>query len=488
MVSLMIFAVPASAQQDTITVASSQDCKTLDPLFFSNTHPERSVGHHFFDGLVWREPNGEVAPNLATSWKMIDDYTWEFKLREGVKFHNGEPFNAEAVKYTFERIMNDELQGRDSMPSQTTLKEVKVVDEYTVRFITEEKAPTMLYWLAESMIVAPEHYSSNDLDYLSSNPVGTGPYKFEEWQRGSRIVMSKFEDYWGENPDAERIIWRNIPETSTRIAELTTGNIDIAVGVPPDQIESVKTENSDLAPVEGLRKYFVGMPLTNPKLESTKVRRALNYAVDVETLIETLASGYGERLSYVINPPNNNKDLEAYEYNPEKARELLAEAGYEEGFSIDLYTTGGTQYFDERQLSVAIASYLNEVGLDVTVKSMEESTFRENLFSREFDDLFLVGFGALINPMVEAMLFETEFLDNVCSYSNPEYDELVNKANSTMDRDERIDLINKAEEIVWNDPPWLYLWQPYSFYGISEELEWEPRPDDWLILNDAEIE
>lgn len=471
-----------------VVVASPVDVSTLDPHAINIRYPDRSVIIGIFDVLVWQDDLGQPVPELAESWQQIDDLTWEFKLREGVTFHNGEPFNAEAVKYSFERMQEPEFAAFNQIHKQTTLKEVKVIDDYTVQLITEEPTINMLYWLAESYIVPPQYYSEQEAEFLATNPVGSGPFKFVDWVRDDRVMLESNEDYYLGAPEIKALAWRVVPEASSRLNELQAGTVDVVAGLTPDQAEQANTDISKLVTVEGLRKMHLGIEVENgpEALQDARVRQALNYAVDVDTIVETLLGGSTSRLESFVNPPNNNPDLEPYTYDPDKARELLAEAGYPDGFSVVLQ--GPTDRWGKDQdIVLAIASYLEAIGLDVETEIMEWGTYRENLNNLSFKGLYYMGWAALINPTVEEVILTCGHLDNPSHYCNPAYDELVLAAAKTLDDEARMELIMEAQEIAWEDAPWVFLWRLPQFYGMSNRIEYTPRPDGYLDLVNAEL-
>lgn len=463
-----------------VVIASSEDVISLDPHMLDSNNPTGSVIWSVFDSLVRRDLDGSPQPRLATSWERVDDVTWRFKLREGVKFTNGEPFNAEAVKINFARMDTAPFNSVQQLHDQTGLKEVRVVDDYTIELVTAAPTVNMLYWLEEAFIAAPKYITETSPDEVARAPIGSGPYKLGEWRRGDALTLTRNDDYWGEKPAVKDVVFRNIPEVSSRLNELRAGTVDLVVGITPDSADQANSDVSDLVKIEGLRKMHMGISIKGeqPALADVKVRQALNHAVDVPTIIASLLGGSTSPLLSVVNPPNNNPALKPFAYDPEKAKALLAEAGYADGFPLTLQWS--TRFDGGKEVSEVVGSYLEQVGITPTYEAVELGQFREGLSKASLKGIYFQGWAALINPSVELVILTCGHVDNSSGYCNPKYDELVLKAAQTLDDAERQKLEFQAQEIIWNDAPWLYLWRLPSFFGLSKELSYEFRADNYL--------
>jgi peptide/nickel transport system substrate-binding protein len=478
-------AVPAQ-DAPPVVIASAEDVTSLDPHLINANHPIGSLIWSMFDSLVRRDRDGAHVPRLATSWEQVNPTTWRFKLREGVKFHNGEDFNAQAVAYNFERSNTPPYATESQLHDQTGLKEVKVVDDYTIDLITEEPTVNMLYWLEEAFIGAPKYMQDTPPDVVATNPVGSGPYKFVEWRKGDRVVITANEEYWGGAPAIKDVVFRVVPEISSRVNELKAGSVDLVVGLTPDSAELADSPTSQAVAVEGLRKMHMGIGLKGePALKDARVRQALNHAVDVQTMIETLQRGTTSPLKSIVNPPNNNPALEPFTYDPEQAKKLLGEAGYADGFPLPIHYS--TRYPGGKEASEATAAYLEQVGIKPKIEFIELGQFREMLRDASFPGIYFYGWAALINPSVELVILTCGHIDNSSGYCNPEYDELVKKASVTLDDAERQKLEFAAQEIIWKDAPWLYLWRLPVIYGVSNRLDFEPRLDNYVEIYRAKL-
>lgn len=482
-VALTMAALPAptwAQDNETIVIASANDVISLDPHMLNSNHPTGSVIWSIFDSLVRRAPDGTADPRLATSWERIDDVTWRFHLREGVTFTNGEPFNAEAVKVNFERMNTAPWSTVQQLHDQTGLTEVNVIDDYTIDLVTEAPTVNMLYWLAEAFIGAPKYLTDSAPDMVANEPIGSGPYKLESWKRDDRLTLTVNEDYWGDAPDAETVVFRVIPETSSRLNELRGGTADVIVDITPDIAGQADSDISSAVYVEGLRKMHMGINLEGeqPALKDLKVRQALNHAVDVDTIITALLDGKTVPIPSIVNPPNNNPDLTRFEYDPEKAKALMAEAGYEDGFPLSIQYS--TRYAGGKEVSEVVASYLSEIGIEPTVEAVELGQFREMLSGISTKGIYFMGWAALINPSVELVILTCGHVDNSSGYCNADYDALVKKASQTLDDDERQKLEFEAQQIVWNDAPWLYLWRLPVVFGKSNDVTYDFRADNYV--------
>ena len=470
-----------------IVVLSGIDPNTLDPYLMTTLNPEENIGFHIWDQLVWRTADRELVPMLATSWALIDDLTWEFTLREDVDFTNGEHFTAEAVRFSLERARD--LPGSvNSTPYGISYASSEILDDYTIRIHTERPAPNLTRELSNFNIVPPRYYADTPLEELAEHPVGSGPYRFVSWERDGPLVIEANDDYWGGAPAIQKITMRAVPEASARIAELETGAVDLISNVPPDQTNLVQTDRSRVEAMEGLRRIFIYIHLEEGKpWADVRVRQAMNYAVDVNTIGETLFAGYARRYATFMNPPNDNPDLKPYPYDPEKARALLAEAGYPDGFDVILNTPVG-RYNKDKEAAEAVAAYLREVGIRAEVIPVDWSTYlQEMLVPRQNLQLGLIGFGTTTSELLEAQQLTKDYPLEITDWYNEEYEALYAQAAGTLDREERLALLYRAQAIAYEECPWIWLWRQYNFYGVSKRLQWTPRADERIDFRGAAI-
>ncbi|WP_011581735.1 ABC transporter substrate-binding protein [Chelativorans multitrophicus] len=496
--SLMAAAVGVSAvtliagsglaqDNSTVVVAQAVDAYTMDPAKHSN-FPTANILFQIYDGLIAEGENGELVPALAESWSNPDELTWRFKLREGVTFHNGEPFNAEAVKLSFERALDPEFKA-PYFSRISHIKAVEVVDEYTVDFKTEEPFPTMLLSLYEAsfpaLIVPPAYAKENDGASIAAHPVGTGPYKFVEWLKDERVVLEANPDYWGGKPAIDKVVFRPIAETRTRIAELTSGGADIIVDVPPEDIAALDGGDTKVSTIASDSLYFLAFDTTrDTPLKDKRVRQAINYAVDVDAIQAALLNGMGTRIALTL--PTNafayDQAWKPYPYDPEKAKQLLAEAGYPEGFEIPFMSRKG-RYMKDSEIIEATAGFLARVGIKANIQYLEPGVWAQVSERKGREGITFPGWAGRDPQLVWAPLLITGQYQSY--FSNPELDELLKAGASIIDPEERKANYAKAAEIIKEEAPHLPMIQPPLIYAIDAKLNWTPRSDGIIDLRKA---
>jgi peptide/nickel transport system substrate-binding protein len=365
---------------------------------------------------------------------------------------------------------------------QTTLKEVRVVDDLTIDLLTERPSVSMLYWLEEAFIAPRAVYAQHDGEWLNSHPVGSGPYQLVEWVPGDHLTLTANPNYFAGPPAIKEVVFRVIPDLNARLNALTTGDVDLAVDLTPDSIARAQTPHSRGVELLGLRKVHFGIAQHSKlaALRDPRVRQALNYAIDVPTMIKTLMHGSTTALRSVVNAPNADPALQPYSYQPDKARALLAAAGYPDGFDLDIDFT--PKWGQDKDISETVAAYLNRVGIRTHLHQDEWNDFRRKLSEQSFDGLFFAGWAALINPAVELVIFTCHQEDNASGYCDPAFDDLVHRAGTEYDPARRQVLLNAAQEMVWNQAYWVFLWQAPIYAGLSSRLDYTLRPDDYVEI------
>lgn len=481
----MFIAGTGMAQEgSTLVIAQAVDAYSMDPAKHSN-FPTANILFQLYDGLVAQDESGELVPALAESWSNPDERTWRFKLREGVKFHNGEAFNAEAVKASFDRALDPEFKA-PYFSRISHIKSVDVVDEYTVDFKTEKPYPTMLLSLYEAsfpaLIVPPAYAKENDGASIAANPVGTGPYKFVEWLKDERVVLEANPDYWGGKPAIEKVVFRPIAETRTRIAELTSGGVDIVVDVPPEDMASLDGGDTKITTVSSDSLYFLAFDTTrDTPLKDKRVRQAINHAVDVDAIQQALLNGMGTRIALTL-PVNGfayDTAWEPYAYDPEKAKALLAEAGYPDGFEVPFMTRKG-RYMKDAEIVEATAGFLAKVGIKANIQYLEPGVWGQVSEKKGREGITFPGWSGRDPQLVWAPLLMTGQYQSY--YSNPELDELLAAGASTIDPEARKEIYAKVAAIIKEEAPHLPMIQPPLIYGLDATLTWTPRSDGIIDL------
>lgn len=488
-VSAVTLVASAGFAQDgsTITIAQAVDAYSMDPAKHSN-FPTANILFQLYDGLVTQDENGEIVPALATEWSNPDELTWRFKLRTGVKFHNGEEFNAAAVKASFDRALNPDFKA----PYYSRISHItgiEIVDDNTVDFKTEKPFPTMLLSLYEAsfpaLIVPPAYAAESNGELIAASPVGTGPYKIVEWLKDERVVLQANPDYWGGKPAIEKVVFRPIAETRTRIAELTSGGVDIVVDVPPEDMASLDGGDTKISTVSSDSLYFLSFDTTrDTPLKDKRVRQAINHAVDVDAIQQALLNGMGTRTALTL-PTNGfgyDSAWEPYEFNPEKAKELLAEAGYPEGFEIPFISRKG-RYMKDAEIVEATAGFLAKVGIKANIQYLEAGVWGQISEQKGREGIAFPGWSGRDPQLVWAPLLISGQYQSY--YSNPELDELLKAGASTIDPEARKEIYSKAAAIIKEEAPHLPMMQPPLIYGLDAELTWTPRSDGIIDLRKA---
>ncbi len=482
------FVISVSGADDKIVVIQGAGPTGLDPTVHREG-PTYNITINVFDSLLRRTADGDIVPALAKSYERETDTSWVFHLHEDVQFHNGEKLTAEAVKFTVDRIFNPDLKSTRATDLDW-IETVEVIDEHTVRIEANKVFALADHYFSELQIVPPEYVKEVGDKEFNLNPVGTGPFEFARWDQGNRVVLKRNEDYWDGPSEVSGVTFRFISSAASRMATLLGGDADLVADVPVTAINQIeRRSNTKLGVATGSRVIFVGLDSTqDTPLQNVKVRQALNYAVDKDAIIENLLHGLAEETVTLLTEKDLgfNSDVQPYPYDPEKAEELLEEAGYSDGFEIEMATLSG-RYINDKQVAQAIAGYLGDVGVDVKLNVLEFGAFNDKLFSKQIDPMFLVGWG---NPVFDAsyvfdFIVRTDGL--IRTIQNEKIDGLLKKGRTTTDQDKRIAAYQEAVELVNEEAPAIFLYKQPVLYGMSARLNWTPRSDEFLWMYDASV-
>ena len=464
--------LPAAAQTPpgVLIVGQIAEPKALDPAAVTAVNDFRIL-MNVYDGLVrYKSGTLEVEPALATAWEISEDGTeYTFTLREGVTFHDGSPFNAEAVVFNFERMLNEDHPYHDTGPFPlafffSSVSSVEAVDDLTVKFTLSEPYAPFLSNLAypTGLIVSPAAVEQHGADF-GRNPSGTGAFTFAEWRSNEAVVVEANPDYWDGAPDLEAVVFRPITDANTRTAEMLAGGIDMMVEVPPVALSQFQDDAFQVFEQAGPHVWFLILNAKEGPFADKRVRQAANYAINKEALVNDVLEGTAE-VAAGPTPPAfawaYNEALEPYPYDPEKAKELIAEAGAE-GAELTFYVTeGGSGMLDPVAMGTAIQADLNAVGLDTTIETYEWNTFlgQVNPGLEGKADMAEMAWMTNDPDTLPFLALRTEAWPdkggfNSGYYSNPEVDELLEKARVATDQDERAALYKQMQEIVQEDAP-----------------------------------
>ena len=476
--------------KDTLTVALVSHAPVLDPHF----HFERVgilVNINMFDSLLHKNTRLEYEPSLATSWKPLSDTEWEFKLRRGVKFHNGETMTAEDVKFSFERVL-DQKKKSPQFGNIRAIKEVRIVSPDTIHIVTDKPFPLLLERLVFFPIVPKKHVEAvGDQAFGLSAPVGTGPWKFVEWKKDQLIRLEAFDQHWRGKPAFKHLVIRAIPEIATQIAELKTGGVDLIRNVSADLVPELKAHPQTYvssAPI--LRTHYAALDMRVPPFDKKLVRQAANYAIDREAIVEKMMAGLGRVVATTVHPAafGHDPSVTPYTFDPKKAKELLARAGYPNGVDITLHSA----FVEFRPVFEAIAQMLTDVGIRTTAKMWDPGPAWNKFFQGEgkaahgyygsWGYYSVFDAEAILHP-----LYHTEPGGWVGKwYARVEgLDALIDQGKSTVDQAARRRTYTQIQRLLKEEAPSIFLFHQFDTLGVSKKVEYAARGDEWLWLFDA---
>lgn len=475
-------------QKRTLTIALPQDVVSTDMYAF-NDHVSWMAVNNLYNGLFKRNADGDIMLDLAESFEKIDDTTWEVTLKQGVKFHNGEEMTAEDVKFSLERAATEETLAERSAFS--SIKEVKVIDPYKAHIITHEPNPLLTGVLARtSAVIYPKAYiEEHGIEHFIENPVGTGPFKLKEWQRGSHMTLEPFSDYFeGPVEDWEKVVFRILPEASTRVGELLTGGVDIIPAVASNEWSRI--ENSDKAQlVFGLSNrvaHIVPKGTPGSPMADRRVREAVELAIDNNLIIEKLLGGQATPVRTRVTKGNvgaNESLFNVYLYDPERAKQLLKEAGYENGLEITIQSSNG-RYARDKEVAEMIVGMLAQVGIKAKLELPEWNTYLELRNANKVADLHMLWFANSFfdaHIMINEHFTGTRKLENL-GFENEELVDVLKRAQNNMNEAERIQLYQRAQEIEAEERYRIYLYLEHNAYGVNKSVRFQPRLDEMFEL------
>lgn len=479
------FTLSWGAPKNTLVIAHAQDPVTLDP-HNSIDYPSFNVFTNICETLIHRLPDLRLEPLLATSYKLINDTTWEFRLRQGVKFHNGEDFNAASVKLSLERIADPKNKLRQVMLQ--VIDRVEIIDDYTVRIITKTPNPFLDKTLSVmGAMLPPKYFQDKGPKYIATNPVGTGPYKFVRWVKDDHLELEANENYSRGAPRIKKVIFRPVPEATTRVSGLQAQEFDIIENLPPHLIRLIDWKGrSYVSKAPSSRTIFLAFDTTKGgPVADKRVRRAIAQAVNIENIIKKILAGDGivQGLPYTKDYFGHDPGIEPYPYNPEQAKKLLAEAGYAQGFEFPIHYRFGF-FNNEKEVAEAVAGDLRKVGIDATARIYEIGTFISKVTSHNAYPAYLSGWSS---PTFEAGLTLRQVLHTkgaFSNYSNPKLDALIDQAWVTMDEKERTKIYFEAGKLIKEEVPLCLCYQHINIYGVNERVTWKGRTDERVMVFD----
>lgn len=471
----------ATGRAATAVYAIGSDPTSLDPQAVEEGN-ERAVNDNVYEMLINRDADEKIVPWLAESWTQPDATTWRFKLRQGVKFHNGEPWNADVAVFSVKRVISPELKSQFAA-NLGTIADAKKVDEMTFDLTTKQPDPSLLARLFSIRMMAPQWTQSAGTQ-VSSTTNGTGPYKVTSWQRGVSVELAANDGYWGGAPKIKTAQVRVIPEDQTRLSALQRGEVDLVRGLLPEQLAQAPATGTALGPQYSFLRLsnFSGSIVADKR-----IRQALNYAVDKETLLKQLHGGQGQVLPGQIAGKEMfgfNPNLQPYPYDPEKAKSLLAAAGAQ-NLTIEIVGTQGRWQADGLEAQ-AVGGMLNKVGVQTKVTLQNFQQWLKTADRGQTPNTPPVLYIQHDNTLFDADRTVSGFYSDVGSFSaykNPEIDPLITQARAETDVKKREQLYWRIFELGRDDPPGIFMLQVADTWGLSKRLQWKPVPDGRALFN-----
>ncbi|MFI5325364.1 MAG: ABC transporter substrate-binding protein [Candidatus Rokuibacteriota bacterium] len=489
-----------AAPEGKIVIAQGVDPTTLDTQNQQET-PASVVASHLFDTLVERDQNLKIVPALAAELpKLVAPTTWEVKLRRGVKFHNGEEFNAESVKFSLERVKTGLRASSNFRP----IEKVDIVDAYTVRVQTSKPWPIFPTIMSsrQASMYPPKAYAGKDSAFISKNPIGTGPYKLVRWSKDEEIVLEANDQYWRGAARIKTVVFRPIPDDAVRVAALQNGEVDVAVNIPPHLATIIanhpKIFLSTAPSIRTLQLMFVTHEydaqhkLIGPYKGVTadkRVRQAIAYALDVDEIVKGVLDGKAVRTALLLTPLHFGYDpaLKPIKQDLGKVKQLLTEAGFPGGLELTLNSPQG-RYVRDKEVAEAVTGQLTKAGIRTQLKTYEFVNYLNTLvYAHKPGPVWLIGWGtATVDAeTVYGPLFRSG--SNLGNYHNADFDGMVDQAQTQMDEKQRLATYHRINKLWIDDMPAVPLYQQVDLYGASKRLNWKARSDELIKAYDMSL-
>ncbi len=502
-VLLLAPAAAWAAPQGKVVIAQGVDPTTLD-MSNQQEQPASNVGAQMFESLLERDQSLKLVPALAAEMpKLVAPTTWEFKLRRGVKFHNGEDFNADSVKFSLERLVNpaNKLRGSSSF---APIDRVEVVDPYTVRIHTKKPWPVFLSHIAlrQAAMYPPKEYAGKDPAAISRSPIGTGPYRFVRWSKDEEIVMEAFPGYWGGAAKIKTVVFKPIPDDAVRVAALQNGEIDVAVNIPPhlagiiDKHPKIFLSTAPSIRTIQLMIYTHQMdgshkptgPYAGPTADK-RVRQALAYALDVDEIIKGVMDGKAVRVATMLTRLHFGFDpsLKPIKQDLARTKKLLTEAGFPNGLEITLHGPQG-RYVRDREVAEAVAGQLTKAGVRTTLRTHEFVSYLNNMvYVHKAGPVWLIGWG---HPTMDAEAIYVPLFKSpniFVNWHNEDFNGMVNEAQAQMDEQKRLAQYHRINKLWIEEVPAIPLYQQIDLYGANKRLNWKARSDELIRAYDMSL-
>jgi peptide/nickel transport system substrate-binding protein len=495
-------------RENVLVFAKAKDAVTLDPADITESESS-SISQNIYETLVrYKDESTEIEPCLAKSWSISkNNLEWTFKLRENVKFHDGTDFDAEAVKFNYDRQMNEKNPYRFNGKFEywnlffNNVKKIEVVDKYTIKFYLSSKDPTFLTNLAlfTMGIASPTAIKKYGRDFFK-NPVGTGPFKFSIWLQNEKILLKSFESYWGGKPKLEKLIFKPIADNSVRLLELESNSIDGMDGINPDDLERIeKNKNLYVLKQPGMNVGYLAFNTEKYPFNNRNFRLAINYAVNKEALVKAFfANGkVGEVAKNPIPPTiwSYNDNIKPYEYNVEKAKELIK--GIDLPKTIKFWTMPVSRPYmpNPQKIAESIQEDLNKINVKTEIITYDWGTYLDKVSKGEHDMCLLGWIGDNGDPdnflytLLSSKNTKKGSASNYSFYKNSEMDKYLEFAKFELNQNRRIEAYKKAQEIFHKDVPWLVLFHSKQLVAFNKKVKgYKLHPTGAKIFRNVYIE
>ncbi len=473
-----------SQSRNRVIVAHGVGIYSLNP-YSVNTSPLQAVWGSIMEPLIDVDyDKRQYFGVLAESWQMTGNRI-DFKLRKGIRFHDGSPFSSKDVIASFKRILTDKesLQA----PNLQNIREMDAPDDLSIVLTLKKPDANAMEDINGRVIM--KQAAAEKMGEADGSPIGTGAFKFVSWERGGQFVLRRNENYWGQPAKIEEVIYKSIQEDAARIAALESGQADIISNIPPHEVARLKANpRLRVQPVQGLRPIFLVLSPAYKPLENVKVRRAITHAIDRDRIIKHILEGNAYPLSGLLSPQVFGYDpgAKALAYDPAKAKQLLKEAGLPNGFEIEYYSPTG-RYPKDREVALVIVEQLSKVGIKAILKTPEWSIFNTDYKNGKYP-MYLTGRGSLIDAdTLFHQYFRTGTTKRVLGYSNPKLDEVLDQEQQTFDVKKREKLLIEAHRMILEDAPAIPLWNAMDVYAHRADILWSAPPDEKVQLKQAQL-
>jgi len=465
-----------TTRKNILTIGQSSDISKLDP-HLSTTVNDIAVTFNLYDNLLSRHGDGKLYPSAATEWKLINPTTWQFKLRQGLKFHNGDPLTSADVKFSLERTYDPKAK-TNVMSVLNTIDRIETPDPLTVNIITKKPDPLLAARTAfyAGQIMPKGYFEKVGADEFNAKPMGSGAVKFTSWAKDDRLVLDANKDYWGGKIDVDQVIFRPIPELAARIAALLKGEVDLITKIPPDQMDRVaKASNTKIESVLYGGLYCLSVVSQKPPLDSKPFRQAMSLAIDRETIVKELWRGQGAvPNSFVVKGDNHyDASLPPLKYDPNRAKQLIKEANYK-GEELVIESGVGFTVMD-REMGEVIVAMWKEVGINAKLELIEYSVYMQKIREKSFKGLRWTDPTSAYNDP-DGMMWRhlAPGGPNAYWFRNARFDELGNAARFSVDEKLRGEAYKEMARLELEYLPIIPILQPMELYGLQKYVEWKP--------------